>query len=37
MNTLWTILIIVAIVFVVLLLAWALAGANGRYTEEENL
>lgn len=37
MNTLWTILIIVAIVFVVLLFACALAGANGRYPEEENL
>lgn len=37
MNTLWKILIIVAVVFVVLLFACALAGANGRYPEEENL
>lgn len=37
MNTFLTILIIVAIVFVVLLFACALAGANGRYPEEENL
>lgn len=36
MNTFWTILIIVAVVFLVLLIACTLAGANGRFPEEED-